>query len=177
MTFIVRPDLDEEQTRAAVDSVTGRITAQGGELIATYTWNPPRRRLAYPIKDFGDGFYVTTVFRFPADSLKEFERGLRLNTGVLRFLIVQATDLNISQGQQRAQQAAARAAAPPAQPGAPAAVAERGGTAAEQAAPAIETVAPTAEPESQPEPVSVETESETQEQPEPVASAPAAEEE
>lgn len=119
MTFIVRPDLDEEQTRVAIESVTGRITSQGGEVIATYPWNPPRRRLAYPIKDFGDGYYMTTVFRFSPEGLKEFERGLRLNTAVLRFLILQATDLNITQGQQRAQQAAARAAAPPAPAGAP----------------------------------------------------------
>ena len=119
MTFIVRPDLDEEQTRVAIESVTGRITSQGGEVIATYPWNPPRRRLAYPIKDFGDGYYMTTVFRFSPEGLKEFERGLRLNTAVLRFLILQATDLNITQGQQRAQPAAARAAAPPAPAGAP----------------------------------------------------------
>jgi ribosomal protein S6 len=120
ITYIIRPDGDEEQTRSAVDNVTGRITGLGGELIATYPWNPPRRRMAYPIRDFGDGFYVTTTFRFPTEQLKELERSLRLNTTVLRYLIVQATDLNITQSQQRAQQAAARAAGPPPEQAAPA---------------------------------------------------------
>lgn len=148
MTFIVRPDLDEEQTRVAIESVTGRITSQGGEVIATYPWNPPRRRLAYPIKDFGDGYYMTTVFRFSPEGLKEFERGLRLNTAVLRFLILQATDLNITQGQQRAQQAAARAAAPPAPAGAPPPAPQVGAPQAGAPQPAAPTAPP---PETSPD--------------------------
>lgn len=111
ITFIVRPDLDEEQIRGVVDGVTNRVTSAGGEHIATYPWNPARRRLAYPINDFGDGFYVTTTFRFPSEGLKELERSFRLNDNLLRFLIVQATELSIQQSQQRSQQVAARMAA------------------------------------------------------------------
>jgi len=130
MTYIVRPDLDEEQIRAVIDGMNTRI-GQTGEVIATYPWNPPRRRMAYPIHDFGDGYYVTTTFRYAPEELREFERGLRLNNNVLRFLIVQATQANIQQSQQRAQQHAARLAgvpqgAPAGQPGtAPAAAGPR----------------------------------------------------
>lgn len=116
MTFIVRPDLDEEQIRAAIERLTGRLQSAGGEIIATYPWNPPRRRMTYPIREFGDAYYVTTTFNFDPEGLKEFERGLRLNTDILRFLIVQATAQMIQQSQQRQQQHAARAAAPPPQP-------------------------------------------------------------
>lgn len=119
ITYIVRPDLDEEQIRAVVDGINGRLRSEG-ELVATFPWNPARRRLAYPIRDFGDGFYVTTTFRYPTEGLKELERALRLNDNVLRFLLVEATDLMVQQSVQRAQQAAARAAAPPEQQGAPA---------------------------------------------------------
>jgi small subunit ribosomal protein S6 len=118
ITYIVRPDLDEEQIRAVVDGINGRLRSEG-ELVATFPWNPARRRLAYPIRDFGDGFYVTTSFRYPTSGLKELERALRLNDNVLRFLLVEATDLMVQQAVQRAQQAAARAAAPPEQQGAP----------------------------------------------------------
>lgn len=119
ITYIVRPDLDEEQIRGVVDGINGRLS-NGGDLVATFPWNPARRRLAYPIRDFGDGFYVTSTFRFPTEGLKELERALRLNDNVLRFLIVQATDQMVQQSIQRAQQAAARAAAPPEQQAAPA---------------------------------------------------------
>lgn len=116
MTYIVRPDLDEEQTRATVEQVSGRITGAGGELIAALPWNPPRRRMAYTINDFGDGFYVTTVFRIDPPALRAIETALKLNDRILRFLLVQATDLNIKQAQQRLQQQAAAAAAPRPQP-------------------------------------------------------------
>lgn len=116
MTFIIRPDRDEDGTRAVAEAVTGRISAAGGEIIAAIPWNPPRRRMAYPIKDFGDGFYVTTVFRLDPSALRPIENALKLNENILRFLIVQATDLNIKQAQQRLQQQQAAAQAPPVQP-------------------------------------------------------------
>lgn len=116
MTFIIRPDRDEDGTRAVAEAVTGRIAAAGGEIIAAIPWNPPRRRMAYPIKDFGDGFYVTTVFRVDPSALGPIENTLKLNENILRFLIVQATDLNIKQAQQRLQQQQAAAQAPPAPP-------------------------------------------------------------
>jgi small subunit ribosomal protein S6 len=159
ITYIVRPDLDEEQIRGVVDTVTSRITGAGGEIVATYPWNPPRRRLAYPIRDFGDGFYVTTTFQFPPEGLKELERAFRLNENLLRFLIVQATELSVQQSQQRSQQAAARAAAAsePQGAGAPAATPPPTSTPAPvptapqtEAAPAIQETVPT-QPESVPE--------------------------
>jgi small subunit ribosomal protein S6 len=117
ITFIIRPDMDDEETRAAIDQVTGRIESAGGEIIASYPWGPGRRRMAYPIRDFGDGVYVTATFRIDPNALGEIENALKLNERVLRFLIVQASDAAIKHSQQRAQQAAAAAAAPPTVPG------------------------------------------------------------
>jgi small subunit ribosomal protein S6 len=126
ITFIIRPDLDDEQIRASVDQVNGRIQSNGGEIIATFPWNPARRRMAYPIRDFGDGVYTTTVFNFDPENLREFENALKLNDRILRFLVVQATSQNIKTAQQRMAHAQAQAAAPQqpqpapqAQPGVP----------------------------------------------------------
>jgi small subunit ribosomal protein S6 len=105
MTFIVRPDRDEEETRAAVQTVTARIETAGGEVIATAPWNPPRRRMAYPINDFNDGYYVTTVFNLEGTAVRGLENALKLNENVLRFLVIRASELGIQQVQQRAQQA------------------------------------------------------------------------
>lgn len=143
MTFIIRPDRDEDGTRAVVETVTGRITGAGGELIAAIPWNPPRRRMAYPIKDFGDGFYVTTVFRIEPAALRPIENALKLNENILRFLIVQATDLNIKQAQQRVQQQQAAAAAQ-AQQAAPA------GAAPQSPAPSVGETEPAAAPAAAP---------------------------
>ncbi len=149
-TFIVRPDLDDDQIRATTEQVTGRVESAGGEIIAAYAWSPARRRMAYPIRDFGDGFYATATFRLDPQAVRELENVLKLNDNILRFLIVQASDQAIRQSQQRAQQQAAAAAAPPA-----------------PAEPAM------AETEAETAPVPVEEVEETLPQPEPVTTAAA----
>lgn len=124
ITYIVRPDLDEDETRAAVEAVTERLRQANAEIIAVLPWNPPRRRMAYTIRDFGDGFYITTVFRVEPQALAGLENFLKLNDRILRYLLVQATDLNIRQAEQRLQQQQQAAAAPrpqPAMAGSPAA--------------------------------------------------------
>ncbi len=110
MTFIVRSDRDEDQIRGVVNTITGRIESDGGEILATIPWNPPRRRMAYPIRDFRDGFYVTTVFNLDGQALRPIENALKLNDNILRYLLVQATDNMVKQAQQRVHQAAAAAA-------------------------------------------------------------------
>ena len=110
MTFIVRSDRDEDQIRSVVNTITGRIESDGGEILATIPWNPPRRRMAYPIRDFRDGFYVTTVFNLDGQALRPIESALKLNDNILRYLLVQATDTMVTQAQQRVHQAAAAAA-------------------------------------------------------------------
>ena len=152
MTFIVRPDLDEEQARAAIDQVSGRIGTAGGEVVATVPWNPPRRRMAYQIRDFGDGFYVTTVFRIDSKALRPIESALRLNENILRFLLVQATDRNIQEAQQRLQQQTA-----PPRPAPRPETDAQDRPQAETAVPA-ETAAPAEEP-AVPEPIAVAAES------------------
>ncbi|MGH2449017.1 MAG: 30S ribosomal protein S6 [Chloroflexota bacterium] len=116
MTFIVRPDLDEDQTREAAEQIEHRLQEAGGEIRAAYPWAPPRRRLAFPIRDFNDGYYITTVFDFDPQALREFERVLHLNENLLRFLIVEASERNIKQAETRLQQLAQAAMPRPEQP-------------------------------------------------------------
>jgi small subunit ribosomal protein S6 len=150
ITFVIRPDLEEEATRAVADGVADRLQAAGGEIIATYPWNPARRRMAYEIRDFGDGFYVTTTFRIAPQDLPAVETALRLNDRILRFLIVQATELNIRQSQQRMQQMQAPAQPAPAAP-TPAAAAPTPAAASTEPAPAA-TPEPAAAVSSEPAP-------------------------
>lgn len=197
MTFIVRPDLDDEQTRAVADQITERLKTAGGEIAAAYPWMPARRRLAYTIKDFNDGYYVTTVFRLEPGELREFENGLKLNDNILRFLIVTATENNIRQAQNRlhqltqqaamqAQQAAARAVQPApapqaeqAEPQPAAASAAEGSTTAEQPEPqpatptATETETVAAQPEPEVETPAPAPEIETEPEPAAATAVPA----
>lgn len=110
ITFIVRPDIDDEATRGAVDIVRRRIETAGGEILAAYPWGPGRRRLAYPINDFGDGYYYTIDFNFNPQAVRDFERALQLDDNILRSLVVTASELMVKNSQQRIQQQAQQAA-------------------------------------------------------------------
>jgi len=151
ITFIIRPDLDEEQTRAVAAQVTGRVESAGGEVIALYPWSPARRRMAYPIRDFGDGFYTTATFRFDPQALRDFENVLKLNENILRFLVVQASDQAIKQSQQRAYHQS-QAASPQPVPASP--------TSSEPATAAPEGATPITEPSTAVAPETVEAVSE-----------------
>lgn len=63
------------------------LTANGqGEITAVDSWG--KRQLAYPIRKRTNGFYVVTQFRADVGALPEFERLLRLDEDLLRYLIV-----------------------------------------------------------------------------------------
>jgi small subunit ribosomal protein S6 len=63
-------------------------------LIQTPNAEPPqvnhwgKRTLAYPIKKHETGYYVVAKFEAEATALPEFERAIKLDEGVLRFLVV-----------------------------------------------------------------------------------------
>lgn len=92
MTVFV-PELSEEDNQAQIERTEGYITAAGGTITETLVTSPwGRRRLAYTIRyngvDYRDGFY--TVFHFDArpTQLTELEREMKLDTNVMRYLLV-----------------------------------------------------------------------------------------
>ncbi|MGH7610289.1 MAG: 30S ribosomal protein S6 [Candidatus Dormibacteria bacterium] len=83
--YIVRPDVEEEQVRGAMDAVATLVAGQGGEVAKSSLWG--RRRLAYGISGFNDGYYVVKEVRLPSDRIRELDRQLRLDERVIRHLI------------------------------------------------------------------------------------------
>jgi small subunit ribosomal protein S6 len=75
--FIVRPDADEE----ALDKLI-----EGGEIRSTEKMG--RRRLAYTVRKFNDGFYVLLTIVAMGELIKEVERRLRVSEPVIKFLTV-----------------------------------------------------------------------------------------
>ena len=84
--FILRPDLDEEATAAAIDRIAGVVTGQGGRVEKVDRWG--KRKLAYEIKGYQDGFYSVMEFEGTPDVVAELDRVLRISDEVIRGLIV-----------------------------------------------------------------------------------------
>ncbi len=58
----------------------------GGEIVAVEHWG--KRQLAYPIRKHDNGYYVVVQFRTAPEALPEFERAIKLDEQVLRYLVV-----------------------------------------------------------------------------------------
>ena len=81
--YILNPALGEEATTALVEKFKAMVEAEG-TLLGIDEWG--KRRLAYPINDLTEGYYVLmnmeTNPAFPA----ELERVMKITEGVLRCL-------------------------------------------------------------------------------------------
>src|SRR5215207_1115370 len=90
---ILHPDVAEESLPGELDRISGFITAAGGELIETLQDSPwGRRRLAYPIRSGGrdvrDGYYTVWHFTLGPTRVDDLERELKLDTQLIRYIVL-----------------------------------------------------------------------------------------
>lgn len=83
--FIVSPNIDEEGIKAIVDKFKAIIEANG-TLGEVEEWG--KRRLAYPINDLMEGYYVLINFTSKPDLPAELDRVYKITDGIMRSLIV-----------------------------------------------------------------------------------------
>jgi len=86
VVYILDPALDEGAATAKLEKFHALAVANGGEVTAVDHWG--NRQFAYPIKRRQSGYYVVAQFTAAAEALPEFERLLRLDEEVLRYLLV-----------------------------------------------------------------------------------------
>lgn len=84
--YIVKPTLDDEAVETVTKKFDEQIAGIGGTVEKTEKRG--RKRLAYEVKDFKDGFYVLTDFQADPAQIKELERLIKLNDDVIRHVIV-----------------------------------------------------------------------------------------
>ena len=84
--YIIRPDLDQEVTKGLVEKFQNLIINNGGEIEKLEEMG--KRRLAYEIADYTEGYYVLINFQSKSELIAELERVLRITDNVIRYLIV-----------------------------------------------------------------------------------------
>ena len=84
--FIVRPDVEEADLDKLIEGFQKNLTDGGGEIRSTEKMG--RRRLAYTVRKFNDGFYVLLIVAAPGELIKEIERRLRVSEPVIKFITV-----------------------------------------------------------------------------------------
>ena len=95
--FIVRPDVEEAEIDKLIETFSGYVTTGGGTVKSTEKMG--RRRLAYTVKKFNDGFYVLLIVDAPASLISEIERRLRVSEQVIKFITVRMDEERQARGQ------------------------------------------------------------------------------
>ncbi len=83
--YILKPDMEDEARTAVIEQIAGIITADGGEVVKTDEWG--MRRLAYPIQDLNDGYYVLVDFKAKPELPRELERKMQISEQVMRYMV------------------------------------------------------------------------------------------
>ncbi|HEU4648416.1 MAG TPA: 30S ribosomal protein S6 [Gemmatimonadales bacterium] len=86
VVYIFDSALEEPTINEKLARFHGLIQQPGVEAPQVSHWG--KRTLAYPIKKHETGYYVVAKFEADPKALPEFERAIKLDEGVLRFLVV-----------------------------------------------------------------------------------------
>ena len=83
---IVRPDLSEEDIDKLISTLESNVTTAGGTVKSAEKMG--KRRLAYVVRKFHDGFYILLTLEGSGELVKEIERRLRVTEQVIKFISV-----------------------------------------------------------------------------------------
>jgi small subunit ribosomal protein S6 len=84
--YIIRPNIDDEAKKALVERFNGVLTDNGAEIANVKEWG--KRRLAYEINDFRDGYYMLLNVMSNSEAVNEFDRLAKINEDIIRHIIV-----------------------------------------------------------------------------------------
>ena len=84
--FIMKPDAPEEEVDQFIEQMKTVVTTAGGTVDKVDKWG--KRRLAYRVDKYREGAYVLFQFSSGPETVKEFERRLRVSDLVIKFLTV-----------------------------------------------------------------------------------------
>ncbi len=82
--YIIDPDMGEEATAAVVEKFKALVEANG-TVEEIDEWG--KRRLAYPINDKPEGYYVLVKFSSGPDFPAEMDRVFHITDGIMRSMI------------------------------------------------------------------------------------------
>jgi len=85
---IFKPNLDLEEVDKSLAKLEDTLKEYKGKVISTEKIG--RKKLAYDIQKFRDGFFVSQILAIPAEKVADFKRQLRLNDGILRTMFMDA---------------------------------------------------------------------------------------
>ena len=87
---VFKRNLDAEEVDKQLSALNELIVGFEGKIESTEKTG--RKKLAYDIQNFRDGFFVTLNVALPADKVAELKRQLKLNDNVLRTMLLELSN-------------------------------------------------------------------------------------
>lgn len=91
--FIVDVQQGDDSVKALVEKFTSLIAANG-TIESVNEWG--KRKLAYPINDLTDGYYVLVEFKSAPSFPRELERIFGITDGIMRSIVVKHNEKKAS---------------------------------------------------------------------------------
>ena len=88
--LIARQDLGTSQVNNLVSELSEVIKSEGGDIVKIDNWG--LKNLAYRIKKNRKGHYVLLNIVAPAKAISEYERRIRLNEDIIRYMTVKVEE-------------------------------------------------------------------------------------
>lgn len=85
-TFILNPELSEDERKATVEKFIQLILSNEGEIVSTEDWG--LRKLAYEINAKSNGYYTFVEFRAYGELIAKLEQAYRYDEKVMRYLTI-----------------------------------------------------------------------------------------
>ncbi len=92
--YIVSPEVEEEDLEGVTEKVGQMIADGGGQVLRVDLWG--RRRLAYPIRKFHEGYYMVSQIQLEPGAISELGAKLGLTEEVLRHLLVRGEEREVT---------------------------------------------------------------------------------
>lgn len=84
--YILKADLEDAKRQEVIDSMHAIITNENGTVDKVDEWGV--RDFAYEIDHMSKGYYVVINVTCESDTIKEFDRLMRINQNVVRHMII-----------------------------------------------------------------------------------------
>ena len=86
LMYIIRPNIEEDAKKALVERFNEILTSNGAEIIESKDWG--KRRLAYEINDFREGFYQIVKVNAETVAIDEYTRLANISEDIIRHIAV-----------------------------------------------------------------------------------------
>ncbi len=90
LMIVFKPNFDGEEVNAAIEKLSSIASDFGGKVESVD--KSGRKKLAYEISGFRDGFVANLIVALPEDKVAEYKRQLRLTDSIIRTMFTIQSD-------------------------------------------------------------------------------------